>query len=222
MIKYCSLIVFVIILFIVVFNLANKSKKKRKIPVKKIEEYEEYRESIPADAKALIKLFGELTESDFEQYPVWVSCHLIDYNQPWYDETHEEHFRPWFGEIPVNPRHMTFLVKSTLTLADGTIVKGFITPIEEIPKDVTKALGKIQPQILHSSGKLISFWYGLLRPSEDTISKQYELLGKTSDQVFPIRFEPERELTKGIVTGVIPGFCYFEYTEGDKNIKVIK
>ena len=38
---------------------------------------------------------------DFATHPVWVSCHSVDYDEPWYDGTDEETFRPWLSEIPV-------------------------------------------------------------------------------------------------------------------------
>jgi hypothetical protein len=31
---------------------------------------------------------------DLITHPVWVSCHSVDYDEPWYDGTNEETFRP--------------------------------------------------------------------------------------------------------------------------------
>jgi len=81
--------------------------------------------------KPILKQFSELRLSDFEKYPVWVNCHVIDYEESWYDDTDEETFRPWLEETPVDPGHTIFLVKSTLTLNDGTVFCGFITPIKK-------------------------------------------------------------------------------------------
>jgi hypothetical protein len=81
--------------------------------------------------KPLLKKFSELRLSDFEKYPVWVNCHVIDYEESWYDDTDEETFRPWLEELPVDPGYTMFLVKSTLTLNDGTVFCGFITPLKK-------------------------------------------------------------------------------------------
>jgi hypothetical protein len=50
-----------------------------------------------------LKQFGDLTVDDFARCPAWISCHVQDYDEPWYDETDEETFRPWTG--PSRSRH---------------------------------------------------------------------------------------------------------------------
>src|SRR6185503_15391472 len=42
-----------------------------------------------------LKQFGQLTMEDFDLAPVWASCHSFDSNEPWFDDTDEETFRPW-------------------------------------------------------------------------------------------------------------------------------
>ena len=78
--------------------------------------------------KPNLKQFGDLTPADFVEHPVWASVHTLDYDEPWYDETDEETFRPWIGELPVSPEDGMFLVRAKLTLADGRVLDGFITP----------------------------------------------------------------------------------------------
>ncbi len=60
--------------------------------------------------EVLLKQIQNLRPDDFEEHPVWVLCHIIDYDEPWYDDTDEETFRPWDGPLPVNPSFATFLV----------------------------------------------------------------------------------------------------------------
>ena len=50
-----------------------------------------------------LKQFGDLSPLDFDASPVWVQCHIIDYDEPWYDDTDEETFRPWDRALPVDP-----------------------------------------------------------------------------------------------------------------------
>jgi hypothetical protein len=46
----------------------------------------------------ILKQFAALTIEDFAQCPVWIACHVADYDEPWYDDTDEETFRPYGGE----------------------------------------------------------------------------------------------------------------------------
>jgi hypothetical protein len=34
-----------------------------------------------------LKQFGDLVEADFRRHPVWIQCHIVDYDEPWHDET---------------------------------------------------------------------------------------------------------------------------------------
>jgi hypothetical protein len=158
----------------------------------------------------LLKQFGALKLVDFEKYPVWVSCHVIDYDEPWYDGTDEETFRPWTGDTPIDPDRTIFLVKTTFVLADGTVLNGFITPVGDINEDATKLLGTIQPCIFSPSGKLIHFWFGGIPFSEKDIKNMNYLLGKGSKDIFPIQFKAESGLAKGIISGTIVGFYHIE------------
>ena len=158
----------------------------------------------------LLKQFAELKLSDLENYPIWVNCHTVDYDEPWYDKTDEETFRPWVGDIPVDPNEAIFLVKSTFTLADGTVLEGFITPVGNVNEDVAKVLGMVQPYIFDTKGKLVQFWFSGVPFLDENIKNMYLLLGKTSKDVFPIEFEANPSLVNGITRGVIPGFCYLE------------
>jgi hypothetical protein len=68
-----------------------------------------------------------LTADDFERLPIWLHCHVVDYDEPWYEETDEETFRPWTGPLPVAPESH-FLVRADFTAADGSRFVGFLTP----------------------------------------------------------------------------------------------
>ena len=49
--------------------------------------------------KPELKSSGELSQVDFVRHPVWTNCHVADYDEPWYDDTDEETFRPFFGGL---------------------------------------------------------------------------------------------------------------------------
>lgn len=169
--------------------------------------------------KPHFKQFSELILADFDDHPVWVNCHLVDYDEPWYDEINEETFRPWIGDIPIDPNKATFLVKATFTIADGTVLNGFITPVSNVNKDVTEILGSIQPYIFALSGKRIHFWFGSIPCSDEGIKNIYYLLEKNSKDIFPIEFVAESGLVKGVTSGTIPGFCYMEE---NRKVKIIR
>ncbi|HSF05570.1 MAG TPA: hypothetical protein VLG10_07230 [Methylomirabilota bacterium] len=154
-----------------------------------------------------MKQFGDLVPSDFERHPVWIGCHTADYDEPWYDETDEETFRPWNGPLPAGPSEGMLLVRAAVQLADGTAVPGFVTPA--LDED---DLGTQQPQIF-VGGRRFGFWGGVVGvPSQDR-QAFYAALGKPPEAVFPLRFAAEPGLTTGVVTGEVVGFYRLEGDE---------
>jgi len=157
--------------------------------------------------KPALRQFRDLRPEDFEKHPIWVHCHVIDYNEPWYGETNEETFRPWLKGGPVDPRETMFLVAASLRLADGTELPGFITPQNPAENKGEPDLGIIQPQVFLPSGKRVAFWFGIMTPRDDHIAGVYAALGKTAAEVFPVSFAAKEGLATGITSGSIPGFC---------------
>lgn len=157
--------------------------------------------------KPLLRQFGDLTPADFETHPVWVHCHIIDYDEPWYEETDEETFRPWLNGTPVDPAETMFLVRAAYRLNDGTTLSGFITPQHSQENEDKPDLGIIQPQLFLPSGKRVPFWFGIVTPPKELMIEIYTSLGKIETQVFPLTFIAEEGLASGIVSGAVPGFC---------------
>jgi hypothetical protein len=54
---------------------------------------------------------------------------------------------------------------------------------------------------------LITFWGGMLGFTDEVKKQTYDLLGRESNQIFPIRFSAENGLTEGKQAGEIRGFC---------------
>jgi hypothetical protein len=155
--------------------------------------------------KPILKQFGALKPADFAKHPVWASVHTLDYDEPWYDDTDEETFRPWTGELPVAPEDGMFLVRARLTLADGRVFDGFITPQHESEK---MSLGAIQPQLFLPSGVRCDFWDGMFKRDVEHRKAMYDELGDDPATIFPIQFAAEKRLATGRVTGSIPGFSW--------------
>jgi hypothetical protein len=152
-----------------------------------------------------LKQFGDLTPEDFERHPVWIGCHTADYGEPWYENTDEETFRPWTGELPVDASEGMLLVKATLELRDGSRHTGFVTPAHD-----EGDLGTQQPQIF-AGNRRFSFWGGMFGVPEEGRQALYAALGKSPDEVFPLRFSVVPSLASGVTSGQVDGF--YRYTQ---------
>jgi hypothetical protein len=169
------------------------------------------------DGKPILKQFGDLTISDFDKYPIWVQCHIIDYEEQWYDSTDEETFRPWIDKFPVSPDFAMFLLKAELKLKNGEVFPGFITPCLKSVYKNENDLGLIQPQIFTKKGERIGFWTGMFPIDKVQIDSFYELLNNEPDKIFPIDFKAIDGLSIGVTSGKINGFL----TKGKDNEVII-
>jgi len=154
-----------------------------------------------SERKPLLKQFGELKPADFDTVPVWASCHSFDNDEPWYDDTDEETFRPWAGSLPVDPSDGMFLVRATLRTADGREFAGFVTPA--VPQ-AGPDLGLLQPN-LAAAARFFAFWGGIAGVSPEEKAAFYSLLHADAG-IFPIRFSCDAALASGVCSGLIAGF----------------
>lgn len=157
-----------------------------------------------------IKPFSEIVASDFEEHPVWVSCHSVDYDEPWYDEVDEEACRPWTGSLPVDPEEDMYLVRASCTLADGSVHAGFLTP------SVEADMGTMQPHMF-ADNQRYGFWGGMLGVPKRERKKFYKLLGLKAKSVFPIHMEADSKLASGLVAVKVEGF--YKMPEDDVKIE---
>lgn len=95
-----------------------------------------------------------------------------------------------------------FVVAASFWLADGTELRGYLTP----SSSDDRSLGVIQPQIVTENGQ-VSFWCGRCPPDP---ARAYQLLDRKALSVFPIRFESAVPLLGGAVSGTLPGFLCLE------------
>ena len=152
--------------------------------------------------------FGDLTPEHFERHPVWIQCHVVDYEAPWHDDTDEETFRPYLEALPADPAAGMLLVRADLILADGTRLEGFVTPVVASASPRDASLGYLQPQLFLPSERRVMFWYGALVPPAETRQQLYAELGRPADRVFPIHFEARAGLTTGLAAGTVAGFYH--------------
>jgi hypothetical protein len=150
-----------------------------------------------------LKQFSDLTPSDFERHPVWVNCHVVDYDEPWYDDTDEETVRPWAGPIPV-ARGDSLLVRADFVAADGSRFTGFLTPSESSWPYATN-----QPH-LFAGPFMIGFWEGAVPGVARLRSRLYEVTGKSAEKLFPFRAATSAGLVEPPVEDLVEGFYSIE------------
>ena len=146
-----------------------------------------------------LKQFGDLIPEDFQRHPVWLHCHVADYDEPWYDETDEETFRPWPGKLPADPAVGTLLVRAAVVFRDGSQYVGFLSPAPD------GNIGIMQPQVFVAR-RLFSFWGGMPGVPEERRRSFYAAVGKAPDDIFPLRVTAESGLVNGEWSVEVKGF----------------
>jgi hypothetical protein len=141
----------------------------------------------------------ELTQEDFDQHPVWEFA-LDEECEEGQDEAT---VRPYPHDPPLDPSEGMFVVRASFTLADGTAMNGYLTP--GVQGDTS--MGTLQPIILAGASQVM-FWCGIFPPTAEFLAESYQLLGKTAEQVFPVKFSSEAPVAGGPVEGVLEGFLY--------------
>jgi hypothetical protein len=143
-----------------------------------------------------------LSLEDFDRFEVWEFA-LDEETEEGQDETT---VRPFEFEGALDPSEGMFVIRASFTLADGTTMKGYLSP----PFQGDDSLGTLQPIIVAPGGHVL-FWCGRVSITAEDIAANYRRLGKVSpEQVFPVRFKSEVSLVDGPVTGELPGFIVVE------------
>ena len=157
-----------------------------------------------------LRQFADLTAQDFQDCPVWIACHTADYEEPWYDDTDEETFRPFRGQLPASPEAGMMLVRADIVLNDGTRLPGFdATAFPDEPEDNGRILGTQQPMAFTRAGQ-VRFWYGGFEPAQHVIDHAYRALEREATAVFPLRFSASPGLTTGKANGTADGFYWLK------------
>jgi hypothetical protein len=152
------------------------------------------------------KQIDELNAADFEAHPVWEHC-LDEEGEPGQDEAT---VRPYdAGGKPLEYVGLV-VVRSTLTLANGKRFPGYVYYAPELPAGVGMNYGplaNLQPHVITPYGQ-VSFWYGALAPTAETLAEAHRRLEVRPGEVFPARYASEVPLATGPLQGEIPGFQY--------------
>jgi hypothetical protein len=144
----------------------------------------------------------DLTPADLERFAVWEYALDEEGNEGQDEAT----VRPYKLGEALDTAEGMFIVRASMTLADGTRFTGYVTPSVQGGAD----LSSCQPAVVVQDGQ-VSFWRGMLALHPEDLFASYALLGKTSpDQVFPIKFESDVSIARGPVVGEVPGFLILE------------
>src|ERR1700744_1828023 len=144
----------------------------------------------------------DLTPADLERYAVWEFA----LDEEGVEGQDEATVRPYESNDPVDTAEGMFIVRASMTLADGTRLVGYVTPSAQGGTD----LSSCQPAVVGADGQ-VSFWRGMLALRPEDLSERYALLGKSSPaQVFPIKFKSDAPMAGSPVVGEVPGFVILE------------
>jgi hypothetical protein len=147
------------------------------------------------------KCVTQLTPEDLQCFPVWVLMAGADEAE----DVDEVTAAPWTPRGPFDLREGPAVLRARFTLADGTELPGYFSASE----DWDRGLCFSQPVIVTARGQ-VSLWLDFLKPTPKLLERWYAVLGKTADQVFPVRFRSGIELADGPVAGTAEGFGYLE------------
>jgi hypothetical protein len=147
------------------------------------------------------KQVNELTLDDMSKFPVWEFA-LDEEGDEGQDEAT---VRPYEISGALDPADGMFIVRAVFTLADGSKMRGYLTP----PVQGDDGMGTLQPVIITDRGQVL-FWCGILSPSAQTLAQSYERLGRNAARVFPIQAASDVELTSPPIRAAIPGFMVLE------------
>jgi len=141
--------------------------------------------------------FNDFTLKNFDIAPIWEFA----MDEEGEDEQDETTLRPCFNLTIADPAEGLYIVKTEFTTASGKKIFGLCSPALEFN------LGEIQPYMFTDNG-VLSFWFGMLEPTQQVIDDLYKQSGESKDSLFPVKFKSVVR-TKGVkLVGVIDGFMW--------------
>lgn len=180
-----------------------------------------------------LKQLATLSPEDFARQPVWIGVHNYDSDEPWHEQSDEETFRPWTGQLPFNEQRGSALVATRFALADGSTYGGYCQAVRHDwdlpPNPYTMPNGfLITPQswsARHGGTKLsvlsilsptvfvcgrpFGFGLGVPKVRKRKVRQFYSAIQKKPCEVFPVRFAGLPGLANGVTSGTLEGFFYF-------------
>lgn len=152
-----------------------------------------------AIAERIRKQSYELRPDDLAQFPIWEFA-LDEESEAGQDEAT---VRPRPDLTVADPGEGMLIARAEFVARDGSRYQGYVSPSDE------EAFSLVQPTIVTDAGQ-VSFWYGAFPPKPNALEADYELLGKTAEQLFPVTFRALVEHEGAQLEGEIPAFMHYK------------
>jgi hypothetical protein len=162
-----------------------------------------------ASAETVRKQVYDLRPHDLEQFPIWEHA-LDEEGEPGQDEAT---VKPRPDLTVADPGEGMLIARAEFTANDGTRYDGYVYPSHE------QNFGFIQPTIVTDDGQ-VNFWYGAFPPKPGALEADYKLLGKTAEQLFPVKFRAVVEYEGTKLEGEVPAFMHYKDVGSDEVVEV--
>ena len=141
------------------------------------------------------------------EFPVWE--YALDEEE--INDQDERTVRPCLERTPINLKGYYVIVRGSFFLADESEMKGLLKPVSLNDSGfISSILPYDLSPILVTNTYQLHFCFGHKKPIPNKIAEKYRILGKTPNQVFPIKFRSDIEIINGITEGILEGFMYFD------------
>jgi hypothetical protein len=144
-------------------------------------------------AEPIRKQCYDLRPEDLERFPIWEHA-LDEEREPGQDEAT---VKPRPDLTVADPGEGLLLARAELTARDGTRYDGYVYPSQ------------------------VNFWCGAFPPKPPALAAAYELLGKSAEQLFPVKFQCVVEYEGATLEGDVSAFMHYEHL-GSKNVVEVK
>jgi hypothetical protein len=166
-------------------------------------------EDAMANTGGIRKQVYDLLPRDLERFPIWEHT-LDEEGEPGQDEAT---VKPRPDLAIADPGEDMLIARAEFIANDGTRFDGYVYPSDE------HDFGFIQPTIVTDDGQ-VNFWYGAFPPKPGELGDDYNLVGKTADQLFPVKFRASVEYEGAKLEGAIPAFMHYRDVGSDEVVEV--
>lgn len=156
-------------------------------------------------AERIRKQSYDLRPNDFVQFPI-LEYALDEEGEAGQDEAT---VKPRPDRTVADPAEGMLIARAEFVARDGSRYQGYVSPSEE------EGFGFVQPTMVTDAGQ-VSFWYGAFPPTPSALEADYELLGKTAEQLFLVTFRALVEHEGARLEGEIPAFMHYREVGGEE------
>ena len=161
------------------------------------------------EAVRIRKQVYDLRPSDLKKFPIWE--HALD--EAAVAGQDEATVKPRPDLSRADPNAGTFIVRTEFITKDNVRFDGYCHASDQDHP------GLVQPTIVTARGQ-VNFWYGAFAPKPRELERQYQLLGKTAAELFPIRYRAVVPASGANLEGSIRAFSHYKSPESKRIVRV--